>query len=104
MIGMPYEADITKVKTIIQDTLTKNEKIMISPAPAIMLKQFGDRALDLKILFWVYDLSDAGSIRSNAMIEIYQKLTDAGIHLPVYKGPLAEPGTQQPSIEEKNFE
>ena len=104
MIGMPYEADITKVKTIIQDTLTKNEKIMITPAPAIMLKQFGDRALDLKILFWVYDLSDAGSIRSNAMIEIYQKLTDAGIHLPVYKGPLAEPGTQQPSIEEKNFE
>lgn len=103
MMGMPYDADITKVKTIIQETLANNEKIMVTPAPAIMLKQFGDRAIDFKILFWVYDLSDAGTIRSNAMIEIYEKLTDAGIQLPVYKGPLAEPSTQQPLIE-KNFE
>ena len=104
MMGMPYDADIKKVKTIIDDTLVNNEKIMTAPAPAVVVKQFGDRAIDLKILFWVYDLSEAGTIRSNAMIEIYEKLTDAGIHLPVYKGPLAEPGTQQPSIEVKNLE
>lgn len=100
MIGMPYGADINKVKTIIHDTLSNNEKVMTTPGTAILIKQFGDRAIDLKISFWVYDLSDGGSARSNAMIEIYEKLTAAGIHLPVYKGPLAEPGTQEIISEE----
>lgn len=103
MIGMPYDADIKKVKTIIDDTLVNNEKIMTTPGPAIIVKQFGERAIELKILFWVHDLSEAGSIRSNAMIEIYEKLAGAGIHLPVYKGPLAEGVALQPINEEKNL-
>lgn len=104
MIGMPYDADINKVRKIIGDTLSVNDKIMTIPGPAVFVKQFGDRAIDLKILFWVDDLSEAGSIRSNAMIEIYEKLTAEGIHPPVYNGLLTEPGTNQPGTEEKNFE
>ncbi|MEP7110718.1 MAG: mechanosensitive ion channel domain-containing protein, partial [Ferruginibacter sp.] len=87
IIGIPYQADLKIVKTVIQEILTKNERIMETPGPAIIVQQFGDWAIDLKILFWVHDLSEASSIRSNSMIEIYENLTGAGIQLPVYKGP-----------------
>ncbi|WP_018612639.1 mechanosensitive ion channel family protein [Segetibacter koreensis] len=90
-IGIPYQSDIQKVKTLIKETLAKNERIMTSPAPAIAIQEFGDWAIDLKISFWVYDLSEAGTIRTNAMIQIYEILRDIGIELPAYKGPANEP-------------
>lgn len=91
LIGIPYQADIRMVKTIIQETFTKNERIMTAPGPAITVQHFGDWAIDIKISFWVHDLTEAVAIRSNAMVEIYETLTAAGIQLPVYKGP---PGQQ----------
>jgi len=83
IIGIPYQTDIKKIKTIITEVLKKNENIMQSPDPAILVQQFGDWVINLKILFWVSDLSYAGGIRSNAMIDIYEALTIAGIKLPV---------------------
>ncbi|MDB5012198.1 MAG: hypothetical protein JWQ25_400, partial [Daejeonella sp.] len=89
-IGIPYQADIKKVKTSIQETLAKNERIMKVPAPAIVVQQFGDWTIDLKILFWVNDLTEAGGIRSNAMLDIYETLAGIGIQLPVYRGPIVD--------------
>lgn len=87
IIGIPYQTDLNNIKTLIIEKLRKNEKIMQSPGPAVIVQQFGDWAIDLKILFWVNDLSEAGNIRSNVMIDIYEALTGAGIQLPVYRGP-----------------
>jgi potassium-dependent mechanosensitive channel len=86
IIGIPYQANIKEVKAAVQEILTNNEKIMDTPGPAVVVQQFGDWAIDLKILFWVHDLTEAGLIRSNAMIEIYERLAAEGIQLPVYKG------------------
>ena len=94
LIGIPYQADLKTVRTSIQETLMQNEKIMKSPAPAIVIQQFDDWAIKMKILFWVYDLGEAGSIRSNVMIEIYEMLAGMGIQLPVYKGLPAEQPVQ----------
>jgi potassium efflux system protein len=103
MIGIPYNSDIQKVREIIRETLTGNEKIMPAPVPSVTVKQFGDRTIDLQVSFWVFDLSDAGVIRSNAMIEIYEKLTAAGIQLPVNPWPLAEQNTKT-DTETKNMD
>ena len=87
IIGIPYQADIKMVRTAIKEILLNNEQIMQVPAPAITVQQFGDWSIDLRISFWVNDLNEAGSIRSNAMIEIFETLAQSGIQLPVYKGP-----------------
>jgi small-conductance mechanosensitive channel len=91
IIGIPYQSDIKKVTTAIHGTLTKNEKVMKSPAAAIVVQQLGEWAIDLKISFWVDDLTEAGSIRSDAMIQIYEMLIANGVRLPVHRGPAAEP-------------
>jgi potassium efflux system protein len=89
-MGISYDADIKKVTELMQATLLKNPKIMKIPAPSILLQQFGDRAIDVKISFWVNDLNEAGGVRSNAMVEIYQVLANEGIQLPVFKGLFAD--------------
>jgi small-conductance mechanosensitive channel len=92
-IGIPYESNIRDIRDIVQETLAGNEKIMSSPVPAVVVQQFGDWAIDLRITFWVHDLADAGSVRSNAMITIFEKLSEKGIKIPVYKPPpIPQPG------------
>jgi len=81
-IGVSYKADILHVKKIILQTLESNENILQIPAPAILLQTFADSALEVKVSFWVPDLSKAGSIRSEVMITVYNALEDDGIELP----------------------
>ncbi|GEO09337.1 mechanosensitive ion channel family protein [Segetibacter aerophilus] len=91
LIDIPYQADIKKITSLIQEMLANNEKIIKDHPPAVVLQHFGDLAIKLKILFWVQDLTEAGAIRSNAMIEIYNLLAANGVQYPVYKSPLIEP-------------
>lgn len=92
-IGIPYESNIKDIRDIVQEALAGNEKVMSSPAPGVVVQQFGDWAIDLRISFWVHDLADAGSVRSNAMITIFEKLSEKGIKIPVYKPPpIPQPG------------
>lgn len=84
--------------------MVKNEKIMKTPKPAILVQQFGDQAIDLKILFWVNDLNEAGGIRSSAMIEVYQMLESIGITLPVFKGSIMESLMQKTITSGKQLE
>jgi small-conductance mechanosensitive channel len=91
IIGIPYQSDMKKVTALLQETLTGNEKVMKVPVPSIAVQQLGEWTIDLKISFWVNDLTEAGSIRSNAMMEIYEALIGAGIQVPVHKGLVVEP-------------
>ena len=96
-LDIPYDADIKEVKRMIQERLSKNEKIMTAPAPSVTVQQLGERAIEIKVLFWVFDLSEAGSIRSNSIIEIYGELAGAGIQLPVNNVPVINDGAQGPA-------
>ena len=81
LIGIQHKTDINEVSNIIKGALLKNKAIMLTPLPAIVVQQFTERAIQLKIIFWIYDLSEAGTARSNAMIDIYDGFASAGIQL-----------------------
>jgi small-conductance mechanosensitive channel len=78
-IGISYLSNIGQAKAIIENTLAKNDKILHVPAPSIIVKELGEKAVDMSIMFWVPDLSTAGTLRSIAMISIYEALKAEGI-------------------------
>jgi len=94
-MSIPYEADIRMAKTLIQDTLRKDERIMTNPDPDMEVQKLGDRSIDIKISFWVHDLTEAGAIKSMAMIEIHETLAEAGIQLPAHRSPAVGYSTQK---------
>lgn len=85
IIGIPYDADIRMANTLIQETLAKNDYILQPPIPVIILQAFTNETVSVRIMFWVPDLSVAGSVKSTVMLEIYEALAAAGIHLPLGK-------------------
>jgi potassium efflux system protein len=82
-IGVPYSTDLDEAKELIAEKLKLNENILQNPAPVIIVQEFGEYAISIRILFWIADLSVAGSMRSTAMIDTKKVLTEAGIQLQV---------------------
>lgn len=78
-IGLSFDSDIIQVRKIIEQTISKNNRILQTPAPEIVLNEFTEKNVEIKVLFWVPDLSTASALRSLIMIEIYEALKAAGI-------------------------
>jgi potassium efflux system protein len=89
-VGIPYDSDLKKATSFIEEALLGNEKIVQSPKPAILVQDFGELAITLKISFWVQNLNEAGGIRSQVMMEIFDRFINNGIQLQVYKGPVVD--------------
>ena len=85
IIGVSYDADIRQVRTLIQETLRNNKSILQPPDPVVILQAFSDQAMEVRILFWSSELSQAGTLRSNVMIDVYSALAAAGVPLPYPK-------------------
>jgi potassium efflux system protein len=88
-ITLPLDVNVQEAKTLMTDTLKKSQHILQTPAPVVILQTFVDNGIDVRVLFWIPDLSKSGSTRSNVMVEILDALQKAGIDLtlPVSDSP-----------------
>ncbi len=84
-VGVAYDVDVRKAKQIVQDILSRNEMVMKSPEPLVLLNNFGNSSVDFRILFWTHDLNNGGSVRSSLMMEIFEQFEKAGIEIPYPK-------------------
>ncbi len=82
IIGIRYQSDIHRARELILETLKENENILIPPEPVVIVQEFTDNAINIRILFWSSEVSQAGTLRSNAMIAIFEAFTVSGIQLP----------------------
>ncbi|SER32387.1 mechanosensitive ion channel family protein [Pedobacter rhizosphaerae] len=82
-IGIPYSADVEAVRKLIADKLALNEKVLKLPKPVIIIQDFGEYSIGIRTLIWVADLSVAGEVRTEAMIDVKRALTEAGIELQI---------------------
>jgi potassium efflux system protein len=80
-ITLPLDVNVQEAKTIMTDTLRNNKDILQTPPPVVILQTFVDNGIDVRVLFWIPDLSKSGSTRSNVMVEILNSLTKAGVNL-----------------------
>ncbi len=51
-VGVAYGSDINIVRSIVLETLAKDERINEEPAPVVRFNSFGDSSLDLSIRCW----------------------------------------------------
>jgi potassium efflux system protein len=80
-ITVPLDVNVQDVKNIMTSALSASKHILQKPAPAVILQTFVDNGIDIRVLFWIPDLSKSGSTRSNVMVEILEALKKGGINL-----------------------
>lgn len=82
LIGVAYGSDVNQVMGILRAAIGQREGVLEVPEPVVMLYRFGNSSIDFRVLFWISDLGNAGTLQSDVMTAMYNQLNEAGIELP----------------------
>lgn len=81
-VGVAYGSDVQLVKKLLLQVASNHESIMKHPAPLVLFNNFGDSALEFKLIFTLND-SFVGSIpKSDLRFEIDSLFREHNISIP----------------------
>jgi len=80
-VGIGYDDDIKKAKSVLEDILSKDERILSEPAPSIIVKELGDSSVNLSVRPYV-DYSDYYPLKFALTEQIKLRFDNEGIEFP----------------------
>lgn len=81
-VGVAYGTNLEKVKTIISDILSEDERIAAMPVPLVVARSFGDSSVNFKAIFWVRNIREHYVVTSDVVSKIYMAFKSSGIVIP----------------------
>ena len=80
-VPIPYSAELSEVKEILLSTLNSHQDVVKTPAPAVVLDGYGDRALKFKARAWTPN-EKYWDTRASLFEMIFNNLREKGIEIP----------------------
>jgi small-conductance mechanosensitive channel len=84
IIGVAYDADMTKVKSLIEEVL-KRDRILKTPVPRVLMQTFNESSVDFRVLFWIESMDLMLEMRNEVMNAIFEAFKENGIEIPFPK-------------------
>jgi MscS family membrane protein len=84
-VGIAYDADVKKAKEIIIKISLELEWVMKEPAPKIVVKTFGDSAVNLEARIWISDPRKRMDTISYITDRVKEEFQEEGIEIPYPK-------------------
>ena len=81
VIGCSYDDDIDKVKEVLADVLSKDERILTEPKPRIALSELADSSVNFIVRPWVKN-SEYLDVLYSLLEEIKKRFDQEGISIP----------------------
>ncbi len=81
-VTVDYESDPEQVRELLLQAARSNGQVMVSPAPSVLLEDFGANGLSFKLFAFIYDLNIAGSVRTDLRIAILKSFREHGVQMP----------------------
>jgi small conductance mechanosensitive channel len=80
-VGVAYDADLAKVKEVLNDILSKDERILSDPAPLVAVAELADSSVNLVARVWV-NTADYWGVKFDATETIKNRFDAEGIGIP----------------------
>ncbi len=81
-IGVSYVSDVEKVRELLLDIASENEKILEKPEPMVFFKEHGDSSLNFKLKCWVATPFNRKRTKSELNFEINKRFREENIEIP----------------------
>jgi len=81
VFGIGYDDDIDKAKQILNDVLSKDERILKDPAMLIAVSELADSSVNFVVRPWV-NIADYWGVYFDAMENVKKAFDEAGISIP----------------------
>ena len=82
IVGVDYSTDLPMVTSLIKGIINRDVKIVPKPEPMVLVDEFGDSSINIKIRFWVESSANWQTIRSNLANKIKKAFDKLGINIP----------------------
>ncbi|WP_455198654.1 mechanosensitive ion channel family protein [Kaarinaea lacus] len=79
--GIGYEDDIKKAKSLIEEAMNEDERILKDPAPVILLMELADSSVNFAVRPWV-NSGDYWVVRSDLLENVKAKFDANGVSIP----------------------
>ena len=84
-IGIAYDADMQKAKNIILQVADSTEWVSKEPPPKVVVRKFGESAVDLQLRVWINDARRRMSTISYITDRVKSSFDEQGIEIPYPK-------------------
>ena len=81
-VGVAYDADPAQVLGILNGVVQTTAGVSASPAPAVMMTEYGENALKFVVSIWLDEPGSWSAVRGNLLAGILSALRAAGIAIP----------------------
>ena len=81
VFGISYDDDIKKAKTVLQDLVSADERILDDPAPVIAVSELADNSVNLIVRPWV-KTADYWNVYWDLTEAVKMRFDQEGLHIP----------------------
>ena len=82
-VQVSYDSPLELAMQLISDAANKHPRILDTPAPAVLIKGFGDSGIDLTLSIWIPDPEEGSSaLQSEIYMEIWRAFLANNISIP----------------------
>jgi small conductance mechanosensitive channel len=81
VIGVGYEDDLKKTKSVLEEILSNHEKVLSKPEPLVALSELADSSVNFVVRPWV-KTDDYWDVRFDLMMAIKERLDAENISIP----------------------
>lgn len=82
-VGISYKSDVDLARELMIEAANEVPRILEDPDPQVLIKGFGDSAIDLELRVWIRDSKNGVSnVASEVYYKIWQKFNEKGVEFP----------------------
>jgi len=82
-VNIAYGTDIELVRKVLLEAVRKNPHVMKLPEPTVFFDNFGENALEFRVIYTISTVFSCTQIRSDIRFEIYKLFKKNGIKIPL---------------------
>jgi potassium-dependent mechanosensitive channel len=79
--GLAFGTNLEKTKKLVLDILSADKRIMPQPPPLVLIKDFNNDSIEIRILFWIEDFKTWTQIKSDTIEAIDEAFKKEGIKI-----------------------
>ena len=84
-VGVSYDSDIDRVRSVLHEVANKEESLCKDPEPRVRFRRFSGSALDFELLVWIDKPESRGRVLDLLNSEIYKQFKLNDIEIPYSK-------------------
>jgi small conductance mechanosensitive channel len=104
IVGVNYQTDLDQAIKLIKGLMQSDARIHSNPESVVLVREFSNSSIDLRILFWVDNRDNWPMVRSDLMRNIKRIFEENSIEIPYPQMVLHQPSIENglPKEDEKH--